>query len=109
MPRTVPCWRRCTGHTARSCTRFSVPTGCYVATASADRTARVWDSGTGALRYTLTGHNGIVTGVSFSPDGRLIATSSSDKTARIWNARTGALAETLLGHTRAVEFADLQP
>ncbi len=65
------------------------PDGKRVVTASEDHTARVWDAHNGTLVFTLTGHEGIVTGVSYTPNGALIATSSSDKTARVWNAQDG--------------------
>ncbi len=66
------------------------PDGRLLATASADKTARVWDPATGRCLRTLTGHTGWVRragwvrGVAFSPDGRLLATASADKTARVW-------------------------
>ena len=62
------------------------PDGRLLATASADRTARLWDPATGECRRTLTGHTGTVRGVAFSPDGRLLATASDDHTARLWDS-----------------------
>jgi WD40 repeat protein len=72
------------------------PDGALLATASADGTARTWDTATGQPRTTLTGHHGPVRGVAFSPDGTLLATASFDGTARIWDAATGAHLVTLL-------------
>jgi WD40 repeat protein len=61
------------------------PDGRRLATASSDRTARLWDPATGEHLRTLTGHAGRVLGVAFSPDGRRIATASGDKKARVWD------------------------
>jgi WD40 repeat protein len=60
------------------------PDGRFVATASDDETARVWETATGKEVYTLSGHEGPVRCVAFSPDGKRLATGSDDGTARLW-------------------------
>jgi WD40 repeat protein len=60
-----------------------------VATASFDRTARLWDAETGTEIAVLIGHEGSVWSAAFSPDGRRVATASEDNTARLWDAKTG--------------------
>jgi WD40 repeat protein len=61
-----------------------------VASASGDKTVRLWDAATGAARRTLDGHSDIVWDVAFSPDGKLVASASRDKTVRLWDAAIGA-------------------
>ena len=77
------------------------PDGRLLATASADRTARLWNPATGECRRTLTGHTSTVWAVAFSPDG-LLATASDDQTARLWNPATGDSRRTFTGHTSTV-------
>jgi WD40 repeat protein len=60
------------------------PDGLYVATASWDTTAAVWERATGKLVSKLSGMNKEVNGVSFSNDGRYLVTASLDGYARIW-------------------------
>ncbi|MER5304987.1 WD40 repeat domain-containing protein [Streptomyces lasiicapitis] len=79
------------GHTgAVYLTSFS-PNGRLLATASYDRTARLWDVSDPArpepLGKPLTGHRSWVSTAVFSPDGHTLATASDDGTVRLWNVR----------------------
>jgi WD40 repeat protein len=65
------------------------PDGQRLATASFDKTAKIWDATTGQGLFTLSGHTEYVNGVAFSPNGRWVVTASGDKTAQIWDAATG--------------------
>jgi hypothetical protein len=67
------------------------PNGSRLATASQDKTVKVWDARTGADILTQRGHTGAVYAVSFSPDGTRLASASEDKTIKVWDARTGQL------------------
>jgi len=78
------------------------PDGGRLATASADRTARIWDAGNGNELTALRGHHDYVTGLAWSPDGGRLATASADRTARIWDAEGGCELMVLHGHGRWV-------
>jgi WD40 repeat protein len=75
------------------------PDGQPVASASHDKTARLWESATGTCRSTLEGHSDYVTTVAFLPDTQLIASASYDKTVPLWEAATGTCCSTLEGHS----------
>jgi WD40 repeat protein len=79
------------------------------ATASADRTARIWDTATGQLLAVLKGHAREVISADFSPDGKQIVTGSFDHTAKIWDAGTGREITTLKGHTGTVLAVAFSP
>jgi WD40 repeat protein len=66
--------------------RFS-QSGAYVVAGGRDRTARVYDTGTGGLPLeVLAGHQAQIIDASFGLDDTLIATTSSDATTRLWTS-----------------------
>ena len=59
-----------------------------VASASVDKTVRLWNSGSGHLVQTLAAHSVHVMGIAFSPDGKILASASADKTIKLWKQST---------------------
>jgi WD40 repeat protein len=67
------------------------PDGRTIATAGADRSAKLWDAATGRLLHTLGGHPFEVNGVAFSPDGRWVATASGSRYTPLAGLRLEAI------------------
>lgn len=81
-----------------------------IASASGDRTVKIWDVHSGRCIQTLQGHTKGIACVQF--DGRRVVSGSSDNTVRIYDQVTGAEVACLQGHTNLVRtvqagFADL--
>ena len=73
------------GHNSQITGAAFSPSGQLVATASLDRTARIWSVRDGATVAILQGHGDALTKVEFSPDGQLLLTASRDGRVRIWD------------------------
>ncbi|MER6026430.1 AAA family ATPase [Streptomyces sp. NPDC001851] len=105
------------GHTgAVYLTSFS-PDGKTLATASYDRTVRLWNvadrSHPKPLGRPLTGHTSWVSSAVFSPDGHTLASAGDDGTIRLWNvtdpARPKALGKPLAGHRGTIYLVAFSP
>lgn len=83
--------------------------GTRVVTASADRTARIYDTRSGQPTAELAGHSGAILSVALSPGADRVVTTSADGTARVHEAQSGRLITELRGHTSAVTSACFCP
>jgi WD40 repeat protein len=88
--------------------RFN-PDGTKVVTASADKTARLWDARTGAPIGAPLVHKDVVFGALFDDEGARVLTWSNDNTAQVWDARTGAPIGKPLQHRGWVTSAQFSP
>jgi WD40 repeat protein/energy-coupling factor transporter ATP-binding protein EcfA2 len=97
------------GHNAIVFSAHFSPDGSRIVTASGDKTARLWDTGTGEEIMVLRGHEDGLWSAAFSPDGLRIVTASGDKTARIWDTATGKEITVLRGHEGMLSSAAFNP
>lgn len=88
------------------------PSGRFLASASADGTARLWVVGMTPTLFgqstVFEGHTEPLLSVRFSPNEEFIMTTSKDDTARIWRATGGQPVQTLR-QAADVSFADFSP
>lgn len=103
----------CGGHTDTISGLAFAPDERTLASASHDRSVRLWRTGDGdgppTPLATLLDHGDHAASVAFSPDGALIAAGGADRTVRIWRTFDRSRMQTLPGHGGTVEALAFSP
>jgi WD40 repeat protein len=73
------------------------------------KTIRVWNFETGALQFTLTGHEKSCLSVCIDQAGILAASGSLDKSVRLWDLGTGTSLKKLDIHSENIFAVDFHP
>lgn len=75
----------------------------FFATASYDKTAKIWNTETGETIGILKGHKRGLWDINFYKYDKLIVTGSGDKTMKVWSLTTFQCLKTFEGHTNSVQ------
>nr|XP_034984143.1 POC1 centriolar protein homolog B isoform X4 [Zootoca vivipara] len=81
----------------------------FLATASNDKSVKVWSVYSQRLLFTLFQHTHWVHCAKYSPDGRLIVSCSDDKTVKIWDLRNKTCVDDIIDHEGFANYVDFSP
>ncbi|CAI9106775.1 OLC1v1005994C2 [Oldenlandia corymbosa var. corymbosa] len=100
---------RMTGHQQLVNHVYFSPDGKWIASASFDKSVKLWNGATGNFVAAFRGHVGPVYQISWSADSRLLLSGSKDSTLKVWDIRTQKLKQDLPGHADEVFAVDWSP
>lgn len=112
------------GHTYNISSLSYSPNGKFLASASLDKTVKIWNTESGEVLQTLEPGDFMrmvrgklvndeikvpVMAVVFSPDGKRVATAGADRLVTIWDVETGKIIEKMQGHIMTITDVDFSP
>ncbi|GIY64195.1 notchless protein homolog 1, partial [Caerostris extrusa] len=103
------CIARMTGHhNLINDVKFS-PDMRFIATASFDKSIKLWNGKTGKYISSLYGHVQQVYQIAWSSDSRLLVSGSADSTLKVWDMKTYKIMIDLPGHADEIYAVDWSP
>jgi serine/threonine protein kinase len=72
--------------------------GPMLLTGSADKTVRLWNTGSYESVRRYRGHSDFISALSIKPDGSALASASFDGNIRVWSAKSNTTLRRLYGH-----------
>jgi WD40 repeat protein len=100
--------RQLTGHRDPVNALAWLDNGKRLASASGDKTLRLWNPASGTCLAVLKDHADSVQGLAVSPDGSRICSTGVDRSIKVWDARTGRPLFTFSGRAHADTATALQ-
>ncbi|KAL6836721.1 Pfs, NACHT and WD domain protein [Trichoderma sp. SZMC 28015] len=91
-----PCIKTLEGHQGRVSSVAFSPNSALIASASDDKTIRLWNANTGECIEVFKGHESTVNSVAFSHNSLSVVSGSDDSTTRLWCIDTGKCVQTLM-------------
>ncbi|KAF1994078.1 pre-mRNA-splicing factor prp46 [Amniculicola lignicola CBS 123094] len=85
------------------------PDNQWFASGAADRTIKIWDLASGALKLTLTGHISAVRGLAVSPRHPYLFSCGEDKMVKCWDLEQNKVIRHYHGHLSGVYTLDIHP
>jgi GTPase SAR1 family protein len=101
--------RKLTGHEGWVPSVAISPDGTWTASASHDKTVKIWDLQTGECRATLEGHTDEVRCIAITPDGKRLLSGAGDGMIRVWSVQTARQDNTLRGRQGEVRSLSVLP
>ena len=74
----------------------------FSASASDDKTLKIWELASGKCTKTLKGHSNYVFCCNFNPQSNLVVSGSFDKSVKIWDVWSGKCLKSLPPHADLV-------